>query len=170
MRADRIFRPFITERNRRLTMYRHILLCTHGTPGARRAEALVFERLLPACTGAAITVLTVFNEDWAMMTGDDWLNTSTTRNTFRSHVETQLARETEAHWETLRERYPEAARHRFMKIFGPVEATIAEVARKRGCDLVVLGARQKKQAPGFKHRIKAQILHPLVSVPLMIAP
>jgi nucleotide-binding universal stress UspA family protein len=104
------------------------------------------------------------------MTGDDWLNTSTTRNTFRSHVETQLARETEAHWETIRERYPAASRHRFMHVFGPVEETFAEVAHKRQCDLVVIGAWQKKMAKGFKHRVSPAKLHPILAIPLMIAP
>jgi len=151
-------------------MFRHILLCTHGTPGARQAEALVFEKILPMFPDAKVTVLTVFNQDWDLMTGDDWLNTSTTRNTFRSHVEKQLARETEAHWETIRERYPLAAGHRFMHVFGPVEATFAEVARKRNCDLVVMGAWQKKMAKGFKHRVKPDKLHPAMAVPLMIAP
>ncbi len=151
-------------------MFRHILLSTHGTPGAFQAERLVFEKLLPAFPAARLTVLTVLNEDWALMTGDDWLNTSATRNTFRSHVETQLTRETEAHWETIRERYPAASRHHFMQIFGPVEATIAEVARHQDCDLVVMGAWQKKRAPGFKHRIAPERLHPLLAVPLMIAP
>ena len=151
-------------------MFQHILLCTHGTPGARQAETFVFEKLLPAFPEAALTVLTVFNEDWALMTGDDWLNTSTTRNAFRSHVETQLARETEVHWSTIRKRYPSAARHRFIHVFGPVEETFAEVARKRNCDLVVLGAWQKKMAPGFKHRVKPQKLHPALAIPIMIAP
>ena len=151
-------------------MFQHILLCTHGTPGARKAEALVFETLLPMFPDARITVLTVFNQDWDLMTGDDWLNTSTTRNIFRSHVETQLARETEAHWDTIRERYPVASEHRFMHVFGPVEETLAEVARKRNCDLVVMGAWQKKMARGFKHRGKADKLHPAMAVPFMIAP
>jgi len=154
----------------RPAMFQHILLCTHGTPGARQAEALVFETLLPMFPDAWITVLTVFNQDWDLMTGDDWLNTSTTRNTFRSHVETQLARETEAHWETIRERYPVASQHHFMHVFGPVEETLAEVARKRNCDLVVMGAWQKKMAKGFKHRIKPDKLHPAMAVPIMIAP
>jgi nucleotide-binding universal stress UspA family protein len=154
----------------RSAMFRHILLCTHGTPGARQAEALVFAKLLPAFPEARVTVLTVFNQDWALMTGDDWLNTSATRNTFRSHVENQLSQETAAHWDTIRKRYPAASRHHFMHIFGPVEATIAEVARDQDCDLVVMGAWQKKRAPGFKHRITPEGLHPLLSVPLMIAP
>jgi nucleotide-binding universal stress UspA family protein len=151
-------------------MFHHILLCTHGTPGARHAETLVFEKLLPAFPEARITVLTVFNQDWDVMTGDDWLNTSATRNTFRSHVETQLARETEAHWETIRERYPAASQHRFMHVFGPVEETFAEVARKRQCDLMVIGAWQKKMAKGFKHRVSPAKLHPILAIPLMIAP
>ena len=131
----------------------------------------MFEKLLPAFPDARITVLTVFNEDWDVMTGDDWLNTSATRNTFRSHVETQLARETEAHWETIRERYPAASRHRFMHVFGPVEETFAEVARKRqlrpgGDRRLAEENGQRVQTPGFK----PAKLHPMLTIPLMIAP
>ena len=57
-----------------------------------------------------------------------------------------------------------------MHVFGPVEETLAEVAHKRQCDLMVIGAWQKKMAKGFKHRVSPAKLHPILAIPLMIAP
>ncbi len=63
-------------------MFNHLLLCTHGSNGALKAEKYVFEQLWRGRTDVALTVLTVINADWQWMTGDDWLNTSKTRDTF----------------------------------------------------------------------------------------
>ena len=104
------------------------------------------------------------------MTGDDWLNSSTTRNAFRSHVDDQLAREIEEDWQRIRKTYPHAAACRFKRIFGPIEETFAEAAQSLGCDLIVVGPYQKKQGKGFKARVRNKILHPLLRVPLMVAP
>ncbi len=57
---------------------KHILLATHGTPGARKAEALA--RQWADNYGAKVTVLSIINEAWGDMTCDDWLNTSTNPN------------------------------------------------------------------------------------------
>ena len=151
-------------------MFRHIMLCTHGTPGARLAEKWAFEKLGPGFPEARITVLTVINQDWSVMIGDDWLNSSATRNAFRSHVDDQLACEIETDWQRIRQTYPLAERSEFKRVFGPVEETFVEAARNWGCDLVVIGPYQKKQGRGFKSRIQNKRLHPLLHVPLMVAP
>lgn len=151
-------------------MFKHLLLCTHGTPGARIAEGYFFGRLWPGLPDARASVLTVVNQDWNVMVGDDWLNSSATRNAFRRHVDRQLAEEIEADWERIRRTHPQAARCDFKRIFGPVEATIAEAARRLSCDLVVIGPYQKKQGRGLKARIQNKVLHPLLSAPLLVAP
>ena len=151
-------------------MFKHILLCTHGTDGAQKAEDLVFNRLLRNGSSAAeITVLTVINEDWKWMLGDDWLNTSKTHRDFLKHVDDQLSREIEADWQRIRNAFPVADQHKFLKIVGPVEKTIAEVAKKLKNDLIVIGPYQKKQGKGFKARLKNRHFHPLLSAPLLIA-
>lgn len=151
-------------------MYHHILLCTHGTPGAQHAEKWVFEKLLPLCRGAKLSILTVINQDWSVMTGDDWLNSSATRNAFRRHIDDQLAEEIDADWRRIKRTYPQAQEAGFKRIFGPVEQTFAEAAHKWNCDLIVVGPFQKKQGKGFKARVHNKVLHPLLHVPLMVAP
>ena len=151
-------------------MFKNILLCTHGSPGAQKAEALVFNQLL--CNGSSaerLTILTVINEDWKWMLGDDWLNTSKTRTQFMDHVNDQLAREIEADWERIKNSFHRARGYKFMRVVGPVEDTIAEVAGKLNCDLIVIGAYQKKQYQGFKARIKNKKFHPLLPAPLLTA-
>ncbi|MDX1763706.1 MAG: universal stress protein [bacterium] len=151
-------------------MFEKILLCTHGTPGAERAEKLVFERFVDNGAGAHITVLTVINEDWKLMTGDDWLNSSRTRNDFRLHVARQVSAEIDEDWARLKKSYPPAAQAHFIKEVGPVEETIAETARSQGCDLIVIGPYQKKQGRGFKARIENKRFHHHLSCPLLVAP
>lgn len=151
-------------------MFNHLLLCTHGTPGAQFAERYFFETLWPGFPQAQATVLTVVNQDWSVMVGDDWLNSSATRNAFRSHVDRQLAEEIEDDWQRMRETHAEAGRCDYKRIFGPVEATIAEVAQRLSCDLVVIGPYQKKQGRGFKARLQNKVLHPLLRTPLLVAP
>ena len=151
-------------------MFNHILLCTHGTPGARHAERWVFNTLRPGFPQAKITVLTIINQDWSVMVGDDWLNTSTTRNAFRRHVDDQLAEEIDADWRRIQQTYPQAAECDFKRVFGPIEQTFTEVAQSLDCDLIVIGPYQKKQGKGFKARVRNKVLHPLLQVPLMVAP
>ncbi len=151
-------------------MFKHLMLCTHGTTGARLAERYFFNRLWPDCQDAEATVLTLINQDWNVMVGDDWLNTSTTRNAFRSHVDQQLAEEIESDWRRIRDTYPRATACNFKRIFGPIESTIVEAAQKFSCDGIVIGPYQKKQGKGFKARIQNKILHPILTVPLIVAP
>jgi nucleotide-binding universal stress UspA family protein len=150
-------------------MFNHLLLCTHGTPGAQIAENLVFAELAGKQASIKITVLTVINEDWKLMTGDDWLNTSTTRNTFIEHVDSQLSQEIEADWQRIKARFPRAESCRFIRTMGPIEQTICKVAAENGCDLIVIGPFQKKQGKGFKARMKNKTFHPLLTCPLLVA-
>ncbi len=150
-------------------MFKNILLCTHGTAGARKAEALVLKRLFGNGAAAEITVLTIINEDWKWMIGDDWLNTSETRTQFMNHVDGQLGMEIEEDWDRIKKTYPSAGRCKFLRVVGPVENTIAEVAAKIGSDLIVIGPYQKKQGKGFKARMKNKKLHPLLPAPLLTA-
>ena len=151
-------------------MFNHLLLCTHGSNGALKAEKYVFEQLWRGEGDVALTVLTVINADWQWMTGDDWLNTSKTRDTFLDHVSDQLAAEIDADWQRIRETYPAAAGARFLRVMGPVEETIARVAGDEDCDLIVIGPYQKKHSKGLKARMQNKTLHPLLPVPLMVVP
>lgn len=148
-------------------MFKTILLATHGTPGAQQAEALAADWARK--TGARLLVLSVANEAWKDMTCDDWLNTSTTRNTFGNYVEGQISAEVERLHTRIRKDLSDLEPE-FLCIVGKPHEAIAEAARKTEADVLVIGARQKKQAPGFKDRVTAKELHPLLPCPLVIAP
>ena len=157
-------------------MFTHVLLCTHGTDGAKKAEAFVFKKL-EADPDLKVTVLTVLDEDWRDMTGDDWLNSSKTHTTFLDHVENQMNEEIAEEWQRIKKTYPAAERVDFLQRTGSITGTITKVAQKLGCDLIAIGPYRKRKkfsihttGMGLKARMKNQDLHPLLPCPLLIAP
>lgn len=148
-------------------MFKRILLATHGTPGAQKAEALA--ATLVRQNDAELIVLSIFNDDWKHMTGDDWLNTSTTRSRFADYVEEQVNGEMDLLEHRLRQQF-EGIQVRFLRRSGVVEEVLCETATEVGADLLLMGAYQKKQAPGFKARFENRKLHPILPCPLLVAP
>lgn len=156
-------------------MFKNILLCTHGSEGAQLAERYVFETMLDQVSDIQLTILTIVDKDWSVMTGDDWLNTSGTRNRFMDYVDEQLGREIGVDWDRIRAAYPVPDKVRFMKVAGDIEETIAEVAEELHSDLVVIGGFMKKpfrltsvkMTPGLAARISNEKLHPLLPCPLL---
>jgi nucleotide-binding universal stress UspA family protein len=148
-------------------MFRNILVASHGTPGARQAESMAAS-LAREC-GAALTVLSIVNIDWNVMTGDDWLNSSATRNHFANYVEGEIQREVSAVWERIQEEHPDLSPH-FVRKVGELEDALVDAAAEAGADLIVVGARQKTRTPGFKARLKGKKLHPRLDCPLLVAP
>lgn len=158
-------------------MFTSLLLCTHGTDGARQAERLVFTELCTRNPELQVTVLTIIDQDWQSMTGDDWLNSSKTHTTFLDHVEKQMQEENEEDWQRIREQYPAAARAVFAGVVGPIEQTIAAEARKRNCDLIVIGPYRESRRlfnlameKGLRSRIDASGLHKILPCPMLVAP
>ena len=158
-------------------MFTSLLLCTHGTAGAKQAEHLVFSRLCPKNSDLQVTVLTVIDQDWQEMTGDDWLNSSKTHATFLDHVQQQMQEENEADWQRIKQLYPAAAKALFVGTVGPIEETIALQAKQRNCDLIVIGPHREskrlfnlKMEKGLRSRINTLSLHKLLPCPLLVAP
>lgn len=159
-------------------MFKNILLCTHGTTGAQKAESFIFKKMGPSIPAEQVTILTIIDKDWSTMSSDDWLNTSTTRTQFKDYVQEQIGREIDDDWQRIRKQFPESEKCRFLKVVGGVEETIAEVAAKLECDLIVLGPYHKKprrltsvvMEKGLADTISNKKLHPLLPCPLLIAP
>ncbi len=157
-------------------MYSNALLCTHGTEGARRAEAYMFDKLAQH-PEMRLTVLTVLDEDWRMMTGDDWLNSSKTHTKFLDHVEEQVGHEIENEWKRIKKDHPIAGNVTFLQRTGAIAETICSVAKEKGCDVIVIGPYRKsrplfslKMEKGLRSRMENKTLHPLLPCPLMIIP
>jgi hypothetical protein len=157
-------------------MFKHILLCTHGTAGAQKAERFVFEKMA-GDPDLKVTLLTVLDEDWRGMTGDDWLNSSKTQATFLDHVEGQVSAEIKGEWERIRQCYPEASKVKFVQKTGTIAEAIAGVAKDLECDGIIIGAYQKPKGlfsrtdrKGLKDTLKNNNLHPILPCPLIITP
>jgi len=159
-------------------MFKKILLCTHGSAGAQKAESYVFDTMMVNMEEIELYILTIIDKDWSSMSSDDWLNTSTTRTQFKDYVQEQLGREIEEDWQRLRQTYPVSENCKFMKVAGGIEETIAEVADTLKCDVIVLGPYNKKprrltsviMEKGLADTISNKKLHPLIPCPLLIAP
>ena len=159
-------------------MFENILLCTHGSDGAVKAENYVFKVLAKKLPDTKITVLTIIDKDWSAMSSDDWLNTSTTRTQFKDYVQEQLSREIEEDWDRIKSEHLGSKNCKFMRVVGGIETTIAEVATKLKCDLIVCGPYNKKprrltsvkMEKGLADTISNKELHPLLRCPLLIAP
>lgn len=150
-------------------MFKTILLATHGTKGARSAEESAVR--LAAEQGASLCCLHVINEDWKWMTGDDWLNTSASRNQFARHVENELNGEARIVIERVSRKAEEMALVFSSRTeVGNPTTVILKTAEEIGADLIVLGARQEKQDRGFKSRISWDKLMRLPSVPILVVP
>ena len=157
-------------------MFNHVLLCTHGTDGAQKAEAFIFNEA-GKDSNLKITVLTVLDKDWRLMTGDDWLNSSKTHTTFLDHVEDQVSGEIAEEWQRIKESYPSAQKADFLQRTGDIAETITKVAKQLGCDLIAIGPYSqnsrffpKKAEKGLRDRMKNKHLHPLLPCPLLVAP
>ena len=157
-------------------MFTHLLLCTHGSEGARKAEAFVFARS-GENPDLKVSVLTVLDEDWRGMTGDDWLNSSKTHATFFDHVEEQVSAEIKEEWQRIRASYPVAKGAIFLQRTGAITETITRVAKERGCDLIVIGPCRvdkglfdNRSGKGLRDTLKNKTLHPLLPCPLLITP
>ncbi len=150
-------------------MFQNILLATHGTVGARSAEE--FAVRLAAEHGASLCYLHVINEDWKWMTGDDWLNTSASRNQFARHVENELYSEAQI----ILDRVSRKAEEKSLSFTSKTEvgnpaSIILKTAAEIGADLIVMGARQDKQARGFKSRIPWDKVMNEPYVPILVVP
>ncbi len=157
-------------------MFNNILLCSHGTDGAKKAEAFAFEKL-EVSPELKVTVLTVLDEDWRQMTGDDWLNSSKTHTTFLDHVENQMNEEIAEEWQGIKTRHPVAERADFLQRTGNIAATITKTARELDCDLIIIGSWRKRKKfsihstrVGLKATLKNKDLHPLLPCPLLVVP
>lgn len=154
--------------DRNLISARAILLASHGTPGARAAEAAAF-RLCDA--GGQIHHLFVVPDFWKGMLGDDWLNNAAVHIRFGRYVENQLQREIAEYSAAV---HAEAGRRGLsysceVMLGKPAECLVAAAAAG-SFDLVVAGSPRPRGTPGFRSRLALEVLAGSLKVPLLIVP
>ena len=128
----------------------HILLASHGTEGAQAAEQMALHM---CSSGARIHHLIIVPSLWKGMTGDDWLNKGSTRDTYRRYLESELGREVDEHCE----RVSQTAEQHEVKysneiVVGEPEECLINSSKKDSFDLVVMGSPRPKGVKGLRSR------------------
>ncbi len=146
----------------------NVLLASHGTEGAQAAE----QEAIKMCKkgGHLHHLIVVPKALWQGMTGDDWLNNGSTRNTFRRYLEDQLSQEVEEN----QNRVSAAAAANDLNyttevILGEPEEELINVSQKEAYDLVVMGSPRPKGMAGLRSRMLTKSTRDL-SVPVIIVP
>ncbi|WP_310451719.1 universal stress protein [Sulfuritalea sp.] len=145
-----------------------LLLCHHGSSGARAAETLAHEHAVPGTT--TLVHCLVVPEFWAGMQGDDWLNNASTRDAFGSYVEGMLESDAKRELAAVESGCKERglAYESVMRFGNPAETVLA-VAAEVGADLVVIGSPRRKGEQGLNSRMELEKLVRGLACPLLIA-
>ncbi len=146
-----------------------LLLCHHGTAGARGAEALAHELAVPSTT--TLVHCLVVPELWAGMQGDDWLNDASTRDDFGDYVENMLENDAKRELAAVEARCKERGiAYEAVMIYGDPAEIAVKVATETGADLVVIGSPRHKGEEGLRSRMDLETLVRGLKCPLLIAP
>lgn len=144
------------------------LLASHGTQGAMAAVQAAIE-LCQA--GNELHHLIVVPELWQGMTGDDWLNNGSTRDTYRRYLESELGREIDEHCQLVQEMaVDKGIDYQRQIILGEPGKCLAEHSASRHFDLIVMGSPRPKGIAGLRSRMKIEPLLKTLSTPLLIIP
>lgn len=146
----------------------HVLLASHGTEGAMAAEKMT----LNVCNkGAMLHHLIVVPTLWEGMTGDDWLNNGTTRDTFRRYLESELGREVDEHCVRIQAAAEEHdLDYRKTIVVGEPEECLLDACKDDEYDLVIMGSPRPKGKKGIRSRMSVEPLVKLLPFPLLIVP
>jgi nucleotide-binding universal stress UspA family protein len=151
-----------------MTEFTHLLIASHGTPGAQAAERAA----LAVCrAGGRLAHLIVVPDFWRGMMGDDWLNNAATRDVYGKYVENQLQREVQSTIDRLRSAaLTQDLGYEFRVMFGQPTACLIEHCRLVAPDLVVIGAPRPKGVLGLRSRMHPDKLTGGLAAPLLIVP
>jgi nucleotide-binding universal stress UspA family protein len=148
--------------------FSHVLIASHGTPGAQAAEAAA----LAWCRGGGrLSHLVVVPDLWRGMQGDDWLNNASTRDTYGKYIENELQREIDVHVGRLRAQATAAGiAYEFKVMLGKPAECLLAYSRETAPALVVIGAPRPKGQPGLRSRMHPEGLAGGLAAPLLVIP
>ncbi|MBN4080546.1 universal stress protein [Beggiatoa alba] len=146
----------------------HVLLASHGTTGAVAAEQMAISMLHK---GTKLHHLIVVPTLWQGMTGDDWLNNGSTRDTFRRYLESELGKEVDEHCQRVSQ-YAEDNNLEYSNeiVVGEPDECLLKSSKSQEYDLVVMGSPRPKGKKGLRSRMKTEFLARSLGVPLLIVP
>lgn len=146
-------------------MFKRILIATHGTEGAQKAESYAIG--LARQSAAELHGLYVIHKDWSSLVGIEWLHSSEKRMEFYRYAESQFNIRAEEVLRAFAERAKGIKVATSVKVGDPAEV-IAEEARDRQIDLVVIGDKGNVRSEEYKARISLKRLMKLTPCPVLV--
>lgn len=146
-----------------------ILLASHGTEGAMAAE----QAAIKVCCeqGAHLHHLIVVPTLWQGMTGDDWLNNGSTRDTFRRYLESEIGKEVDEHIARVKQMAEEQGLKYSKKIvLGEPDECLLSASEQEQYDLVVMGSPRPRGKPGLRSRMMTKPLTRALKTPVLMVP
>jgi len=148
--------------------YKHLLLASHGTPGACAAENASFKLCHP---DSSLHHLIVVPDFWKGMLGDDWLNNAVTQIRYGKYVEGELEREIQENVSRVSAAASaQNVAYSYEFMLGKPAECLLKVADASRFDLVVIGSPRPKNKEGLKSRMHCETLLRALSIPLLIIP
>ena len=146
-----------------------VILASHGTTGARKAEQVAIDFCLQS--GATLHQLLVVPDFWKGMMGDDWLNNAVTQSRFGDYVESELARDAAIELERLAEECKQAGIRcsSDVQLGKPAQCLIA-ACEQGSYDLAVIGSPRPKGTSGLRSRMDPELLARNLTIPLLTVP
>ncbi len=148
-------------------MFKKILIATHGTTGAKKAEQLAIE--IASQHGSELFAMYVINSNWSSLTGIEWLNASHTRMKFYNHMEKDFYQKAKQVLEDINR----AASQKQVKInniisVGIPEEAIIEECAKNHIELLVLGRGVKGERAEYKYTLQLNKIKNKASCPILL--
>lgn len=146
-----------------------VILASHGTTGARKAEQKAIDFCLQS--GATLHQLYVVPDFWKGMLGDDWLNNAITQSRFGNYVESELARDAAIELERLAEICNKAGITCSSEVLlGKPARCLITVCEQGNFDLAVIGSPRPKGTTGLRSRMDPELLARSLTIPLLTVP
>ncbi len=149
-------------------MFRKILIATHGTKGAKKAEQVALE--IASQQSSELFAMYVINSNWSSLTGIEWLNASHTRMKFYSHIEKDFYLKAKQILEDINRlaSQKQVKINNIISVGIPEEAIIEECA-KNHIDLLVLGSGVKGDRAEYKYTLQLKKIKNRVLCPILLA-
>ncbi len=146
-----------------------VLLASHGTEGAMAAEQMAIK--MCNAQDAGLHHLIVVPTLWAGMTGDDWLNNGSTRNTFRRYLESTLEKEVDEHIARVKQLAEEnGLAYTNEIVIGEPDECLLKTTEKQQYELVVVGSPRPKGITGLRSRMMTQPVSRSLQTPVLMVP
>lgn len=121
--------------------------------------------------GAKLHHLLVVPTLWQGMTGDDWLNNGSTRDTFRRYLESELGREIDEHCNRVNNAADELElEYSKTIVLGEPDECLIDASKSDNYDLVIMGSPRPKGKKGIRSRMAVESLTKSLNIPLLIVP